>query len=33
VEDTPQVTGEESEGLVEEFSEKEVRDAIFQMKT
>jgi hypothetical protein len=32
VEDIPKVTGEESEGLVEEFSEKEVRDAIFQMK-
>jgi hypothetical protein len=32
VEDIPQVTGEESERLIKEFSEKEVRDVIFQMK-
>jgi hypothetical protein len=32
VEDIPQVTGEESKRLIEVFSEKEVRDAIFQMK-
>jgi hypothetical protein len=32
VEDIPQVTGEESGRLVEEFSEKEIRDAVFQMK-
>jgi hypothetical protein len=32
VEDIPQVTGEESDELVKMFSEKEVRDAIFQMK-
>jgi hypothetical protein len=32
VEDIPQVTSAESEMLVAEFSEKEVRDAIFQMK-
>jgi hypothetical protein len=32
VEDIPQVTVEESERLIEEFSEKEIRDAIFQMK-
>jgi hypothetical protein len=32
VEDIPQVTGEESGRLIEEFSEKEIRDAIFQMK-
>jgi hypothetical protein len=32
VEDIPQVTGEESEVLIKEFSETEVRDAIFQMK-
>jgi hypothetical protein len=32
IEDVPQVTPEENEALVAEFSEKEVRDAIFQMK-
>jgi hypothetical protein len=32
VEDIPQVTGEESEGLIKEFLEKEVRVAIFQLK-
>jgi mannosylglycoprotein endo-beta-mannosidase len=32
VEDIPQFTGEESDELVKMFSEKEVRDAIFQMK-
>jgi hypothetical protein len=32
VEDIPQVTDTESEMLVAEFSEKETRDAIFQMK-
>jgi hypothetical protein len=32
VEDIPQVTGEESGRIIEEFSEKEIRDAIFQMK-
>jgi hypothetical protein len=32
VKDIPQVTDTESEMLVDEFSEKETRDAIFQMK-
>jgi hypothetical protein len=32
IEDIPQVTQVENEALVVEFSEKEVRDAIFQMK-
>jgi hypothetical protein len=32
VEDIPQVTDTESEMLVAEFSEKEIREAIFQMK-
>jgi hypothetical protein len=32
VEDIPQVTSTESEMLVSEFSEKEIREAIFQMK-
>jgi hypothetical protein len=32
IEDIPQVTPVENEALVAEFSEKEVRDAIFQMK-
>jgi hypothetical protein len=32
VEDVPQITLEENEALVAEFSEKEVRDAIFHMK-
>jgi hypothetical protein len=32
VEDIPQVTDTESEMLVTEFSEKEIREAIFQMK-
>jgi hypothetical protein len=32
VEDIPQITSSESELLMAEFSEKEVRDAIFQMK-
>jgi 16S rRNA C967 or C1407 C5-methylase (RsmB/RsmF family) len=30
--DAPQITPEENEALVAEFLEKEVRDAIFQMK-
>jgi hypothetical protein len=30
--DIPQITSRENEALVAEFSEKEVRDAIFQMK-
>jgi hypothetical protein len=32
VEDVPQITPEENEALVAEFSKKEVRDAIFHMK-
>jgi hypothetical protein len=32
VEDVPQITPEENEALVAEFSEKEVRDGSFQMK-
>jgi hypothetical protein len=32
VEDIPQLTSSESEKLMAEFSEKEVREAIFQMK-
>jgi hypothetical protein len=32
VEDIPQITSSEGESLMAEFSEKEVREAIFQMK-